>query len=516
MGLRGDETMAKTVFARDMASVAAQLSLTPAAYELIHNVFVSAPQNDMALTFFFASFFVCSTLLTVLLRTPAGRALSSRRSFMILAPLLPLASGCLLGGLHAAIGGSDLKAAAYALLGGASAMSFHRMGLRMSEYVESRLAALAVCWLATNALCFWLCALMSMTTMVLVTLTANTLSIAICAAPAFSDEWRWRSRPVATADMAKSTRAASDNQSLLVKITANRYCLRYAGALALLGAVTATMTIVATSSNVQLDSAFRSEWLLIGVPVAAIIFAAPISVARSVNPLATFALLTLPGTIAFFPIAPGSYHSTAILISGLEVWAVCLLGATIMLDAYTSRQLQATGCYAYGLGLTSMAFGVLLSVLSSHLWHWQNSLRPDLALGTTHASIIGLVCVVAIYGATNLLVNSQALRKVILIGRGHIPTSLSFYDDPSQGGADGNGRPALLQSCCRLALDKGLSPRELEVLTVLAQGNSLQRVQEELVIAQGTAISHRRNIYRKLGVHSRQELLDLVQAERLT
>ena len=38
------------------------------------------------------------------------------------------------------------------------------------------------------------------------------------------------------------------------------------------------------------------------------------------------------------------------------------------------------------------------------------------------------------------------------------------------------------------------------------------RVQEELVISEGTAITHRRNIYRKLDVHSKQELIDFAAA----
>ena len=42
-------------------------------------------------------------------------------------------------------------------------------------------------------------------------------------------------------------------------------------------------------------------------------------------------------------------------------------------------------------------------------------------------------------------------------------------------------------------------------------GNTLARVQSELVISEGTAITHRRNIYRKLDVHSKQELLDFVE-----
>ena len=63
-----------------------------------------------------------------------------------------------------------------------------------------------------------------------------------------------------------------------------------------------------------------------------------------------------------------------------------------------------------------------------------------------------------------------------------------------------------------IAFDCGLTPRELEVLIILAQGNTLTRAQEELAISEDTAITHRRNIYRKLGVHSKQELVDFVRA----
>ena len=43
-------------------------------------------------------------------------------------------------------------------------------------------------------------------------------------------------------------------------------------------------------------------------------------------------------------------------------------------------------------------------------------------------------------------------------------------------------------------------PREYDVLVILAHGNSMARVQRNLVISEGTAITHRRNLYRKLGV----------------
>lgn len=58
----------------------------------------------------------------------------------------------------------------------------------------------------------------------------------------------------------------------------------------------------------------------------------------------------------------------------------------------------------------------------------------------------------------------------------------------------------------------GLTPREREVAHLLARGRNLPFVQKELHISQNTAQTHARHIYRKLGVHSRQEFLDLAEA----
>ncbi len=56
-----------------------------------------------------------------------------------------------------------------------------------------------------------------------------------------------------------------------------------------------------------------------------------------------------------------------------------------------------------------------------------------------------------------------------------------------------------------------LTPREREIALLLSQGRSLPYIQEKLSIAEGTARTHVAHIYQKLGVHSRQEFLDLVE-----
>lgn len=58
----------------------------------------------------------------------------------------------------------------------------------------------------------------------------------------------------------------------------------------------------------------------------------------------------------------------------------------------------------------------------------------------------------------------------------------------------------------------GLSEREVDVLRLLARGYSSSSIQSELFIAAGTVNYHTRNVYAKLGVHSKQEVIDLVDS----
>lgn len=63
-----------------------------------------------------------------------------------------------------------------------------------------------------------------------------------------------------------------------------------------------------------------------------------------------------------------------------------------------------------------------------------------------------------------------------------------------------------------LAVEKGLSPRECEVFCQLARGRSIPYIKEQLVVSESTVKTHVARIYKKLEVHSRQELIDMVEA----
>lgn len=69
-------------------------------------------------------------------------------------------------------------------------------------------------------------------------------------------------------------------------------------------------------------------------------------------------------------------------------------------------------------------------------------------------------------------------------------------------------------SCAELGRTHSLSNREMDVFRLLAKGYTSAGIQSELYIAAGTVNYHARNIYAKLGVHSKQELISLVSHHR--
>ncbi len=57
----------------------------------------------------------------------------------------------------------------------------------------------------------------------------------------------------------------------------------------------------------------------------------------------------------------------------------------------------------------------------------------------------------------------------------------------------------------------GLTKRELEVLTLLAEGRNEPYVESALGISRTTVKTHITHIYRKVGVSSRQQLIDVLR-----
>ncbi|OUO89704.1 hypothetical protein B5F40_09950 [Gordonibacter sp. An230] len=76
--------------------------------------------------------------------------------------------------------------------------------------------------------------------------------------------------------------------------------------------------------------------------------------------------------------------------------------------------------------------------------------------------------------------------------------------------AESDRSVALDARCDALGLAEPFSPREREVVALVLRGNNVPAIARKLYISENTARDHMKSIYRKAGVHSRQELVDLL------
>ena len=72
---------------------------------------------------------------------------------------------------------------------------------------------------------------------------------------------------------------------------------------------------------------------------------------------------------------------------------------------------------------------------------------------------------------------------------------------PTQANTNGNGH--------QRSVDAGLSPREREILGLLAEGRTQAQIATELVISSKTVATHIQHILSKLGVHTRAQAVSL-------
>ena len=99
---------------------------------------------------------------------------------------------------------------------------------------------------------------------------------------------------------------------------------------------------------------------------------------------------------------------------------------------------------------------------------------------------------------------------VLLAEREYSRWGASFFGVGSRD-PEGDAQAAFVRRCEELAGQHRLSPREKEVFQLIAEGKSPSEIEGELYIASGTLKSHTRRIYQKFNVHSRGELIALLQ-----
>lgn len=182
-------------------------------------------------------------------------------------------------------------------------------------------------------------------------------------------------------------------------------------------------------------------------------------------------------------ILPMPFASTSVRFA-----LACILLMLCFCRSIPNRQAQALRVKREGYSVGAFAFGRLANVLGA-LVGW----------------LLAYIAFVSRFAASDSSVSIVAMTASVFVIFG----TFVFFDyfPPEKQADERKGR------CELLAEQYGLSDRQLEVMKLLAKGRDAEYIRETLVLSGHTVRSHIYAIYKKLGIHSKQELLDLIEQE---
>lgn len=274
----------------------------------------------------------------------------------------------------------------------------------------------------------------------------------------------------------------------------------------------------------------RIAWNLsrLGIVLAAIYLCSTL-----INSSVTTADLSVIGSAYQLPTILGAFLAVAISITtvvysrslnffGALRWFLACVAIALVLRAINEPWAIQASCVLYGItrtGVDIMSWIFLSSVarsksISAALCFGLG--RGFIQLGSLIGSILGLflsslspgranwefICLVLLCVCTIASAISQGARQGLKAR--HHEDSL-FEKSAAQPQADPSPEEAALTALS----EYGLTKRELEVFELLSQGRNIPYIRDALYISRNTVDSHVKSIYRKLDIHSRQELIDL-------
>ena len=155
-----------------------------------------------------------------------------------------------------------------------------------------------------------------------------------------------------------------------------------------------------------------------------------------------------------------------------------------LVSVETTFSLRLHPFVAFGVGRGVYEFSVMGGRLFSHY-----------VLGEAFSVTLTLNIVFFIVGCVFLFITGRTAKTVLSLEGGVTPSAPAH---------------AVAERCRAVAARYGLTERETEVLELLCRGRGKAYIAEALSVSENTVRHHCKNIYSKLQVHSREELMDLI------
>lgn len=238
----------------------------------------------------------------------------------------------------------------------------------------------------------------------------------------------------------------------------------------------------------------------------------------------------------------GLAGSNELLCAFLAVCAfVCFEAVMWILFADLSQDFALSPIFVFGLGNSFMLLGVLGATLAIHPLFSQPTSVEDLA-GAAPGLLLALVMgyaslprqreIAALMHAVRRTAASAAQlaastaelnspvpdARVVAAVAELVEAPLPLHGSgeavsasPAEGEDPTQARGRFQVRCDEIASTYLLSRRETEVMRLLAKGHNAAFIQEKLCISRSTAKTHINHIYKKLDIHTQQELLNLIE-----
>ena len=135
--------------------------------------------------------------------------------------------------------------------------------------------------------------------------------------------------------------------------------------------------------------------------------------------------------------------------------------------------------------------------------------QGQLDQGSVALTGIALVAVYLVAMVSMFLFKDRSLRGI----DADEPRATADSLEGDENGLDVPRPDVLGTRCEELARRHGLTPRETELLAQLGRGRTVHAISEELTVSENTVKYHIKSIYQKLAVHSRDEVIALIEGD---
>jgi DNA-binding CsgD family transcriptional regulator len=238
-------------------------------------------------------------------------------------------------------------------------------------------------------------------------------------------------------------------------------------------------------------AAFQHIAIIASMIMVAILFVSVLLLSRSPDitgafrialPISAVGFLILPFAANILPGASNALINMGFLLVSIILWCM-------MAQAVAQTQLSARVVFGVGLGVTAVSqlLGKLIGLNLAANFEAELPFLAAIALSSFYLLSLLSLCVFKNRRPQRRRPGTDQPAPTVIISADHYSAR-----------------------CNELGRSLGLTTREQEVLPLLGQGRSIANIAQVLFVSENTVKSHIRSIYRKTEVHTKQELIDLL------